>query len=74
MAPKKGMNVVGILVVLVVAGLGLLPYLRNIFAPAFPEGFRTLDCKGITCNEGEFCMDNVCHSVTAPVTSSCGAK
>lgn len=71
MASKKSMNVVGILLGLVVAALVFLPYLRGVFAPAFPEGFRNLDCKGITCNEGEFCQDNVCHSVSAPVTSSC---
>jgi hypothetical protein len=68
MASKKQMNVVGILLIFVVLVLVFLPYLRNLFAPAFPEGFRTLDCKGITCKEGEFCQDNTCHSVTATPT------
>lgn len=68
MAFKKRTNVVGILLILVVLVLVFLPYLRNVFAPAFPEGFRTVDCKGITCKEGEFCMDNTCHSVTASPT------
>ena len=62
---------VGILLIVVVAFLVLLPYIRNVFAPAFPEGFRNVDCKGVTCGEGEFCQDNVCHSVNAP-KSSCG--
>ena len=68
MASKKNMKTIGTLLVLVVLVLVALPYLRNIFAPAFPEGFRDVDCKGITCKEGEFCQDNVCHSVTAPVS------
>ena len=68
MASKKSMNTIGMLLVLVVLVLVALPYLRNLFAPAFPEGFRNVDCKGVTCREGEFCQDNVCHSVTAPVS------
>lgn len=65
-------SAVGILAILVVVFLVLMPYIRNLFAPMFPEGFRNVDCKGVTCGEGEFCMDNVCHPVSAPVTSSCG--
>ena len=61
---------VGILLILVVGFLVFLPYIRNTFAPAFPEGFRNVDCKGVTCDEGEFCKDNTCHSVMAPKT--CG--
>jgi hypothetical protein len=68
---KNTSSAVGILAILVVGFLLLLPYVRNMFAPAFPEGFRNVDCKGITCEEGEFCQDNVCHSVKAPVSSSC---
>ena len=68
MASKKNMKTIGTLLVLVVLALVALPYLRNIFAPAFPEGFRDVDCKGISCKEGEFCQDHVCHSVTAPVS------
>jgi len=61
----------GALLLLVAIFLVLLPYIRNVFAPAFPEGFRDVDCKGVTCDEGEFCKDNTCHSVTAP-KRSCG--
>lgn len=68
---KMSGSPVGILLMLVVLVLVGLPYLRNMFAPAFPEGFRNVDCKGVTCDEGEFCQNNVCHSVNAP-KSSCG--
>jgi len=70
MYKKRSSNAVSALLLIVVIVLVGLPYLRNIFAPAFPEGFRNVDCKGVTCDEGEFCMDNTCHSVTAPKT--CG--
>ena len=33
------------------------------------EGFRSLDCKGVTCEEGQFCQDNVCKNVAAPITN-----
>jgi len=62
------MQTVGALVILVVLALVALPYLRDMFAPEFPEAFRDLDCQGVTCAEGEFCQDNACHSVTAPVS------
>lgn len=71
MSKKGGSNAVGALLLIVVLVLVGLPYLRNMFAPAFPEGFRNVDCKGVTCDEGEFCQNNVCHSVNAP-KSSCG--
>ena len=64
-------STVGILAILVVSFLVLMPYIRNLFAPMFPEGFRNVDCKGVTCGEGEFCMDNICHPVTAPKSSTC---
>ncbi len=71
MSKKGGSNAVGALLLIVVLVLVGLPYLRNMFAPAFPEGFRNVDCRGVTCDEGEFCQNNVCHSVNAP-KSSCG--
>lgn len=27
----------------------------------YSEGFRSVDCKGVTCAEGEFCQSNTCH-------------
>jgi hypothetical protein len=55
---------------LIVFFLAFLPAIRDAFAPVFPEGFQELDCKGVTCKEGEFCQDNVCHSVSAPATNT----
>ena len=51
------------------------PYLRRQFAPVFPEGFQTiptsamgdtlpsrpLNCQGVTCKEGDFCVNNTCQ-------------
>jgi hypothetical protein len=34
------------------------------------EGFRNVDCKGVLCNEGEFCQDNICRPVAAPITNN----
>lgn len=56
------MGIVALVVFLVVV-VAALPYLRNMFAPYFPEGFRNLDCKGVTCREGQFCQDNTCHNI-----------
>jgi hypothetical protein len=66
--PKGAYSLVGLLAVLVVV-VAFLPAIRDAFAPLFPEGFRNLDCKGVTCDEGEFCQDNVCRPVTAPATN-----
>jgi len=59
--------------------VAFLPMIRRRFARSFPEGFqsmmgsgvdsRKLDCKGVNCNEGEFCQENVCRSVMAPITN-----
>jgi len=66
--PKGAYSLLGLLGVLV-AVIVFLPAIRNAFASVFPEGFRNVDCKGVTCNEGEFCQDNVCHPVTARATN-----
>ena len=66
--PKGAYSLFGLLVVLVLA-VALLPMIRNRFAPLFPEGFRSQDCKGVVCDEGEFCQENVCRPVTAPSTN-----
>uniref|UniRef100_A0A6C0JUX1 Uncharacterized protein n=1 Tax=viral metagenome TaxID=1070528 RepID=A0A6C0JUX1_9ZZZZ len=66
--PKGAYSLLGLLVVLVVV-VAFLPAIRNAFAPLFPEGFRDLDCKGVVCEEGEFCQDNVCRPVNAPNTN-----
>ena len=67
--PKGAYSLVGLLVFLVLV-VAFLPAIRNAFAPLFPEGFRDLDCKGVTCEEGEFCEDNVCRPVAPPSTNN----
>jgi hypothetical protein len=66
--PKGAYSLLGLLGVLV-AVLVFLPAIRNAFSEVFPEGFRNLDCKGVVCNEGEFCQDNVCHPVAPRATN-----
>jgi hypothetical protein len=75
---SKGYLLYALVAVLVVA-LTFLPLIRRTFARSFPEGFQSLagsgvdsrkgDCKGVTCNEGEFCQENVCRPVMAPITN-----
>jgi hypothetical protein len=66
--PKGAYSLFGLFVVLVLV-VALLPVIRNMFAPLFPEGFRTQDCKGVVCEEGEFCQENVCRPITASATN-----
>ena len=66
--PMGAYSLFGLLVVLVCV-VAFLPAIRNAFAPLFPEGFRSQDCKGVVCEEGEFCEENVCRPVTAPSTN-----
>jgi hypothetical protein len=75
---SKGYLLYTLVAVLIVA-LTFLPLIRRTFARSFPEGFQALggsgadsrkgDCKGVTCNEGEFCQENVCRPVMAPITN-----
>jgi len=62
------------LALFLIAVVAFLPMLRNNFAPLFPEGFRDVDCKGVSCNEGEFCENNKCHSVMPAITNNYWAK
>lgn len=50
--------------------VALLPVLKASAPHYFPSiaGFRDLDCKGITCGEGQFCQDKKCVNVMAPNT------
>lgn len=76
MKGRRGYSLAGLFVVLFVA-VAILPWVRRTFARSFPEGFQAMtgfdsrkgDCKGVTCNEGEFCQENVCHPVAAPITN-----
>lgn len=62
MAKGGKMGVIGLIVVAVLL-IALLPTIKNMLAPVFPEGFRDVDCKGVTCKEGQFCQDNTCHNI-----------
>ena len=66
MAGKKGAYGIGLMVILVIVFVLALPILRDMFAPSFPEGFRDVDCRGVNCREGEFCMNNTCYKNYAP--------
>jgi hypothetical protein len=80
---RGGFGIVGLFVFLLVI-IAFLPSIRSMFAPSFPEGFRAangaamkskegfrnVDCKGVLCNEGEFCQDNICRPVAAPITNN----
>lgn len=33
------------------------------------EGFRSVDCAGISCAEGQFCQSNQCHDIYPPETN-----
>ena len=58
------------LAVILVLAVAVLPFLRKSYAPYFPEGFRDLDCKGVTCKEGEFCQENVCRAIYPAITNN----
>jgi hypothetical protein len=74
MKGNKGYSLYGLLAVLFVV-IAFLPTIRRMFVRSFPEGFqggvdsRRGDCKGVTCNEGEFCQENTCRPVMAPITN-----
>jgi hypothetical protein len=81
MRGRKGYSILGLLAVLFVV-VAFLPSIRRMFVRSFPEGFqagsilggsgvdsRRGDCKGITCQEGEFCQENTCRPVMAPITN-----
>ena len=66
--PRGAYGLMGLFAVLLVV-VASLPWLRKMFVRSFPESFRDLDCKGITCNEGQFCQDNVCRAISPPYTN-----
>jgi len=70
MAGKKGGYGIVSLIVLVVLFVVLLPTLRTIFAPVFPEGFQDASCFGKPCPEGKFCQQGACYDNYIPVPSS----
>lgn len=68
MNSRSGLGLLGLALFLIVV-VAFLPWLRNTFAPLFPEGFRDVDCKGVTCQEGQFCQENTCRSVMPSITN-----
>jgi hypothetical protein len=50
--------IIGLLV-----AVALLPILKTSAPQYFPEGFRDVDCKGVSCGEGQFCQNNKCNNV-----------
>lgn len=81
MRGRKGYSLLGLFAVLFVA-VAFLPSIRRMFVRSFPEGFQAMgsfggsgvdsrrgDCKGITCQEGEFCQQNTCRAVMPPITN-----
>lgn len=76
MRVRGGYSLAGLVVVLLLA-VSLLPWLRRTFSRSFPEGFQAMtgvdsrkgDCKGVTCQEGEFCQENVCRAISPPITN-----
>ena len=84
MRGHKGYSILGLLGVLFLV-VAFLPMIRRAFVRPFPEGFqagsgllgsigsgvdsRRGDCRGVTCSDGEFCQENVCRPVMAPITN-----
>lgn len=66
--PKGSYGIICLLFILVLVVI-FLPVIRDRFAPIFPEGFRNLDCQGVTCDEGEFCQNDVCKPVMPAITN-----
>jgi hypothetical protein len=77
MKVNRGYSLFGLVLVLL-AAVAFLPMIRRTFARSFPEGFQAMggvdsrkgDCKGVLCKEGEFCQENICRPVMAPITNN----
>ena len=76
MRVRGGYSLAGLVLVLLLA-VSVLPWVRRTFARSFPEGFQAMtgvdsrkgDCKGVTCQEGEFCQENTCRAISPPYTN-----
>lgn len=45
-------------------GLGLAYLLKMVLPYQYRmDGFRDVDCQGITCPEGKFCQNNTCKNI-----------
>ena len=64
-----GLGVVGTTLVVLLAVLLFVPYLKKMF-PGYIQGFATYDCsRDVTCPEGSFCQSNTCIPISAPRTN-----
>jgi hypothetical protein len=63
---NKGL--MGVFVSFVVV-LALIAVVRAVFPSSLYDGFSNMSCYGVKCNEGEFCQENVCRPVMAPITN-----
>ncbi len=43
--------------------LALMPMIKAAMPGLFMEGFRDVDCVGVTCPEGKFCQSNKCIDI-----------
>jgi hypothetical protein len=59
----KSITWYGILALLV--AVAILPLLKAAAPQFFPtlDGFRNVDCRGVTCAEGQFCQNNKCTDI-----------
>jgi hypothetical protein len=59
-------------IVALVLCVAVLPLLKASAPQYFPslDGFRNVDCTGITCPEGQFCQSNQCHAIATRYPNS----
>lgn len=48
-----------------VLGLLILVAISTFMTYKYTEAYRSVDCQGITCREGQFCQENKCRNITA---------
>ncbi len=46
--------------------VAILPFVKSAYPEFFPtmDGFRDVDCVGVTCPEGQFCQKKQCIPIT----------
>jgi hypothetical protein len=48
-------------IVVLLLAVAIIPLVKAAMPSIFPEGFRDVDCQGVSCPEGHFCQSNQCH-------------
>lgn len=53
-------------IIALLVAVAILPLLKAAAPQFFPtlDGFRNVDCRGITCPEGQFCQNNQCTRIS----------